>query len=185
MPWVSGKLNQKIVLPAFRNQLNHIEKEDPKRIEAIELFSPHSDKETRLILAIILSQQLCDVLEEKSKQEGKTVEGLGHTFDYEHAQLFGSTKKYYCANIVQVNDEMTGNVKVRVLSIDKVYNEDNDRWYHFDDNIQFQLIDAEMPFIMDIRVDSFKKHQMKITKKDGNVGQRLSTVGKYISKSFL
>ena len=175
MPEISDKINQKIACPQFRVRDCYIEKEDPQRIETIELFSPDSDKEAkRSILAIILAKQLSDALDEESR-------------NYQHAQLFGSPKKIYCANIVQVNDVMNGdgNGKVRFIYIDKVYDEDKDSWYQFDDYIQLELMSAEMPFIMDIRVDSFKKHQMKITKKDGKLAQRCSTVGKFISKSIM
>ena len=184
MTQVSEKLDQKIVFPLFRIQLNNVEKEI-RKIDDIELFSPDSN-ETRLILAIISHKQLTDSLELESNQEGEKVEKLGQSHNFEHEELFGSDKTYYCANICQVNDEITGSVKERVLCIDKVFNEDKDGWYNFNDPIQVQFVDADMPFLMDIKVDSvgFKKHQMNLKKRDGSVGQRLSTVGKFISKSF-
>ena len=184
MTQVSEKLDQKIVFPLFRTQLNNVEKES-RKIDDIELFSQDSN-ETRLILAIISQKQLESALELESNQEGGKVEKLGQSHNYEHEELFGSDNKYYCANICQVNDEITGSVKERVLCIDKVFNEDNDRWYIFEDPIRVQFVDADMPFLMDIKVDSggFKKYQINLKKKDGNVSQRLSTVGKFISKSF-
>ena len=165
MEQVSKKLDQKIVFPIFRAQLNNVEKEF-RKIDDIQLFSQDSN-ETRLILAIISQKQLESALELESNQEGEKVEKLGEAS--EHEELFGSDKTYYCANICQVNDEITGSVKKRVLCIDKVFNEDNDQWYNFDDPIRLQYNDdADMPFLMDIKVDSdfgFKKHQINLKKK--------------------
>ena len=181
MPWISKKLDEKIQFSLFRTQVNNLEKEQRK----IDLFSPDSN-ETRLIIAIISCKELQEALDKQSKEEGKKLEGIGKVYNYEHEELFGSERKFYYANICQVNDEMTGNVKERILYIDKVLNEDKDDWYNFEDFIQLKLIDSDLPYILDIRVDEggFKKYQMNIKKRDGTVGQRLSTVGKFISESF-